>query len=144
VPDHVFTLHLAVRDYECDYEGIVNNAVYLNYLEHTRHEYLKQCGLDVVGLAHQGLNLVVIRIEIDYLWPLRSGDQFWVGLNLERVSRLRFAFVQEIYHHPDDKPILKARVIGTAVNARTGRPQLPKDIEALLEKAARVNRPAAN
>ncbi len=35
-----FELEFTVRDYECDLQGIVNNAVYLNYLEHTRHQYL--------------------------------------------------------------------------------------------------------
>ena len=33
-----FQLEFQVRDYECDMQGHVNNAVYLNYLEHCRHE----------------------------------------------------------------------------------------------------------
>ena len=33
---YFFTLEIVVRDYELDSEGIVNNAVYLHYLEHTR------------------------------------------------------------------------------------------------------------
>jgi acyl-CoA thioester hydrolase len=136
MPAYQFALPLAVRDYECDYEGIVNNAVYLNYIEHTRHEFLKQAGLRVVDLARQGINLVVVRIELDYLWPLRSGDAFVVGVNAARVSRLRFGFAQDIYRMPDRKPILKARVIGTAIDAN-GRPlRLPQAIEALLERAS--------
>src|SRR3712207_6706997 len=102
-----FTLEFEVRDYECDLQGIVNNAVYQNYLEHTRHVFIKQQGLDFAALARQGINLVVVRIEIDYLYPLRSGDQFEVGLNLERVSRLRFGFEQDIFRLPDRKPILR-------------------------------------
>ena len=131
--DHPFSLTLGVRDYECDYHGIVNNAVYLNYLEHARHEYLKQLGLDVVGLSQKGIFLVVVRTEIDYLGSLRSGDQFVVRVRLERVSRLRFAFLQEIARQPDGKPKVKAKVIGTALDAN-GRPKLPPEIEALLEK----------
>ncbi len=127
-----FSLPFAVRDYECDYEGIVNNAVHLNYIEHTRHEFLKQKGIKVVELAHQGINLVVIRIEIDYLWPLRSGDEFEVRVNMERISRLRFGFMQDIYRRPDEKPILKAKVIGVAIGDN-GRPiRLSKEIESLL------------
>lgn len=127
----LFILPLSVRDYECDYEGIVNNAVYLNYLEHARHEYLKQSGVKVVELVAKGINLVVIRAEIDYLWSLRSGDEFEVRVTMERVSRLRFAFLQNIFRTPDNKPILKAKIIGTSLDAN-GRPKLFPEIEALL------------
>lgn len=126
-----FTLEMEVRDYECDLQGIVNNAVYQNYLEHARHVFLKSVGLDFAELAREGVNLVVVRIELDYLCPLRSGDRFRVELTLERVSRLRFAFRQEIRRLPDDKPVLRALVIGTGMNAR-GRPFLPPEVEALL------------
>ena len=54
-----FTLEMAVRDYECDLQGVVNNAVYQNYLEHARHEYLKDIGIDFAALAAQRINLVV-------------------------------------------------------------------------------------
>jgi acyl-CoA thioester hydrolase len=127
-----FTLNFDVRDYECDLEGIVNNAVYQHYLEHTRHEFLKQRGLPFAEFIKKGLNLVVVRIEIDYLYPLRSGDKFVVGLNLEHTSRIRFGFLQDIYRLPDYKPIVKAKIIGTALNER-GRPFLPKELEGLFE-----------
>ena len=92
-----FKLNFDVRDYECDLQGIVNNAIYQYYLEHARHVFLKQKGIDFSSLAEKGINLVVIRVEIDYLYQLRRGDQFFVGLNLERISRLRFGFLQNIY-----------------------------------------------
>ena len=43
--DFNFELELQVRDYECDIQGIVNNAVYQNYLEHCRHKFLNFAGL---------------------------------------------------------------------------------------------------
>lgn len=131
--EYQFTLKFEVRDYECDLQGIVNNAVYQHYLEHTRHVYLQQNGIDFASLAENGINLVVVRVEIDYLYPLRSGDQFLVGLNLARVSRLRFGFQQDIQRLPDHKTIIKARVIGTSVS-ESGRPILPKELEALMPR----------
>lgn len=127
----VFRLELDVRDYECDMEGIVNNAVYLNYLEHTRHVYLKHRGIDFAALAGRGIHLVVTRIEIDYHWPLRSGDRFVVTATTEQLSPLRFCFHQEITRLPDEKPIAKAKVIGTALNEK-GRPHMPEEVERLL------------
>ena len=129
-----FTLEMAVRDYECDLQGVVNNAVYQNYLEHARHEYLKSINIDFAGLAAQGINLVVTRVEIDYKSPLTSGDRFEVTVRPTRLSPLRIGFQQEICRLPDLKPVVKALVTGTAVNAK-GRPQLPEALKQALEGA---------
>lgn len=133
-----FKLNFEVRDYECDLSGIVNNAVYQHYLEHARHVYLKQQGIDFAGLEQRGISLVVIRIEMDFLYPLSSGDKFYVGLIPERVSRLRFGFRQDIYRLPDEKPILKAKVVGTALNEQ-GRPRLPRVILELITNSLQPN-----
>jgi len=128
-----FTLEMAVRDYECDLQGVVNNAVYQNYLEHARHEYLKTIGIDFAGLAAQGINLVVTRIEIDYKTSLASGDRFLVEVRLERISPVRIGFRQDIYRLPDRKLVVKALVTGTALNAK-GRPQLPEAMKDILDR----------
>lgn len=130
--DYAYRLEFSVRDYECDLAGMVNNASYLNYLEHARHEYLKSRGVDFAALAQKGIYLVVIRIEVDYLYPLRSGESFYVAVRPERVSRLRFAFQQDIFKLPDERPVIKARVTGAAINEK-GRPLLPVELERLLE-----------
>ena len=128
---YVFSLALEVRDYECDLQGIVNNAVYQNYLEHVRHEYLKEIGVDFAEYARQGVNLVVVRAELDYKVGLTSGDKFIVGLNMRRESKARFAFYQDIYRADDMRPVLKAKIIGTALNER-GRPSIPAGLNELL------------
>jgi acyl-CoA thioester hydrolase len=128
-----FQLEFQVRDYECDMQGHVNNAVYLNYLEHCRHEFIKTLGLDFSELVRRGISLVVIRAEVDYKYSLCSGERFMVGVMLERVSPLRYRFVQDIYLLPEKKLVLRARVVGTGVNAE-GRPQLPKEISAALDE----------
>lgn len=126
-----FRLDFEVRDYECDLSGIVNNAVYQHYLEHARHSYLKTRGLDFSALEVQGITLVVVRIEMDFLYPLRSGDKFYVAVKPERISRLKFGFQQDIYRLPDEKPILEAKVIGAALNDQ-GSPRIPAEVEGLL------------
>ncbi len=128
--NQTFKIEMEVRDYECDMEGIVNNAVYTNYLEHARHGFLKQKGLNFAELTRKGIQLVVIRIEADYLYPLRSGDQFIVTASTERISKLRFGFIQEIFRFPDNKPILKAKVIGTSLTA-DGKPKYFTELERL-------------
>ncbi len=134
--DYRFKLDLKVRDYECDVQGIVNNAVYQNYLEHCRHEFLLAAGIDFNRLTREKIFLVVVRAELDYKTPLRGGDAFWIGLNLERVSPLRFVFLQDIYRREDLRLALSARTVGTALNER-GRPELPAELEKLFATAAK-------
>jgi acyl-CoA thioester hydrolase len=129
--DYRFKLDFEVRDYECDLSGIVNNAVYQHYLEHARHTFLKTRGIDFAALEEQGITLVMIRIEMDFLWPLRSGEKFTVGVRSERISRLRLVFWQDIYRLPDEKAVLRAKVIATALNAQ-GRPRIPAEMQNLL------------
>ncbi len=122
-----FSIELDVRDYECDMQGVVNNSVYQNYLEHTRHKYLKSIGLDFAVLTEKQINLMVTRVEIDYKAPLRSGESFISGLRMVRISALRFGFEQFIYRKTDQKLMIKALVTGTSVNGK-GRPELPQEL----------------
>jgi acyl-CoA thioester hydrolase len=128
-------LEFTVRDYECDLQGIVNNAVYQNYLEHARHEFLFAIGLDFSALHDAGIDPVVSRIEIDYKYSLRSRDRFVVRSNLIQEGKLRFIFLQDIYRLLDEKIIAQARVVGVCV--QNGRPVMPdKIIQAIAALTA--------
>lgn len=127
-----FSYPLAVRDYECDMQGVVNNAVYQNYLEHARHEFLKSRGLDFARLTADGIIVVVIRAEIDYRQSLRSGDSFRVTVEPRRQSALRLVFRQQIIHAETGKTVVEAVIVTTAVNER-GRPWFPPVLECLLD-----------
>ena len=106
---YIFTLELAVRDYELDSEGIVNNAVYLHYLEHTRHAFVKREGIPFGSLTSDGLVPVVRRMEIDYRTPLRTGDVMLSCLWIERQGA-RFVFHQDIFRKQDGAPVVSAVV----------------------------------
>ena len=130
--DYVFKQDFKVRDYECDIQGVVNNGVYQNYLEHTRHEFLLKSGINFAELAKKNIHLVVVRAELDYRLPLKSGDEFWVGLNISQPSKVRFEFHQDIYRNVDNKLILNAKIMGTSHNER-GRPFVPEELSKLFD-----------
>jgi len=134
--EYAFKLEFKVRDSECDLQGVVNNAVYQNYLEHARHEFLLESGISFAALARKNINLVVVRAELDYRYPLRSGDRFWVGLNVQQVSRVRLDFLQDIYRFGDEKLILNAKITTTSLNER-GRPFVPEQIRLLFRDYSR-------
>lgn len=131
----VFSLSLSVRDYECDLQGVVNNAVYQNYLEHARHEFLKARGVDFAALARAGINLVVVRAELDYRESLTSGDRFEVRTRIRQQSRLKFAFQQEIVNSGTGRSVLEALITGVALNDR-GRPFIPVELRQLTGSMA--------
>jgi acyl-CoA thioester hydrolase len=90
-----------VRDYECDLQGIVNNANYFHYLEQSRHEFLQSHGIDF-KLAHDmGLDLVVAKAEVDFIKPLLPSDKFVIHLEFSREGRLRYIFSQKIFRFKD-------------------------------------------
>ena len=106
---YIFELPMAVRDYECDVEGIVNNANYLHYMEHTRHQFLLTEGVSFIDLHHRGIDCVVARITVNYKTPLRSDEQFISCLNIEKEG-VKYVFHQFIYRLPDHQLCMKARV----------------------------------
>jgi len=121
-----FSLEFTVRDYECDLQGVVNNANYQHYLEHARHEFLVLKGVSFARLHEQGTDLIVTKVEIDYKFPLRSRDRFIVRLKVEREGNVRLNFIQEICRLPDEKLVARARVTGVAT--KNGRPVSPENI----------------
>ena len=66
---------ICVRSYECDGYGHVNNAVYLNYLEYARGEFLRSIGFDYPQAIASGYGLYVARVELDYKTPAFPGDR---------------------------------------------------------------------
>ena len=106
---YIYELTLKVRDYECDLQGIVNNANYQHYLEHTRHEFLLSAGVSFADLHTQGIDPVVARITISFKTPLKSGDQFVSKLYLKKEG-IKYVFYQDICRKEDNKIVVKAVV----------------------------------
>lgn len=98
-----------VRDYECDLQGIVNNANYQHYIEHARHEFLLSIGVSFSDLHDQGIDCVVSGIEMRYKVPLKSRDEYAVRTNFKKEG-IRNIFLQDIYRLSDEKLCLKAKV----------------------------------
>ena len=116
-----FETRMEVRDYECDIEGIVNNAEYLHYLEHTRHLFLKHCGLSFAEMHLKGVDAVVARMTLQYKAPLRCDDEFVSRLRIEKEG-VRYVLHQDIIRACDNKLSLRAKVeLVCLVNGKLGR-----------------------
>lgn len=94
---YLFSLDLKVRDYECDLQGVVNNANYQHYMEHTRHEFLESLGVNFGKMHEDGLDAFVTKVSISYKKSLRSGDFFRSALRCE-MHHPKLVFYQDILH----------------------------------------------
>ena len=106
---YIFETRMEVRDYECDIEGIVNNAQYIHYLEHTRHLFLKQCGLSFADMHAKGVDAVVARMQMQYKVPLRPDDEFISRLNLAKEG-IKYVFYQDLYRASDEQLCFRGKV----------------------------------
>ena len=125
-----FEITMEVRDHELDRFGVVNNAVYQNYLEHARHAFLASRGISLTHLLEEKFRPVVTRIDLEYLLPLQSGDSFSVQLWLTRLTRVKFQFFQQIQKIPSMQSTTRANVIGTFLGPND-RPGMPENMKTL-------------
>ena len=98
-----------VRDYECDLQGVVNNANYLHYMEHTRHEFLLSLGENFSDLHDRGMDLFVARIEIQLKHSLQSGDRYLSCLNASKEG-VKLVMSQDIYKLPEKELVSRGTV----------------------------------
>lgn len=112
--NYIYELKMKVRDYECDLQGIVNNANYQHYIEHTRHEFLLSAGISFAQLHEQGIDPVVARLTMAFKTPLKSGDEFISKLYLKKEG-IKYVFYQDIFRLPDKKIVIKSTVEAVCV-----------------------------
>ena len=119
-PEYIFELKMEVRDYECDLQGIVNNANYQHYTEHTRHVFLHSIGMSFAKMHNAGIDAVVAQNNMRFKSPLRSDDEFVSRLAMEREG-LRYVFYQDIFRLPEDRMVFSSRVdVVCLVNGKLG------------------------
>ena len=119
-----FEVKMKVRDYECDSQGVVNNANYQHYFENARHEFMEHCGLKLKDLTANNILPVVRNIWINYKMPLRGSDEFICRVYIEREG-IKYIFKQEIYLLPEQKLCTKGIVeVVCLINGKLTAPKM--------------------
>ena len=118
------TTPLTVRPYECDSYGHVNHAVYVNYLEHARMEFLHAAGFDYEGLIAAGFFTVISRLDISYRSPAYAEDELAIETEPTEMRRVSGAFHQVIRR--GDTVIAEADIHWCVVD-RAGHPARPPE-----------------
>jgi len=125
-----------VRNYEVDWQGIVHNAVYLQYFEVGRIEYLRNLGLtvDLKSIQHEA-RIVLVRNELNYRSPARFDEAVRIWSRIAYIRNSSFAFEGMIEAAKDNRLIAENLAVHVWLDARTGRPRsVPDDFRNMVQK----------
>ena len=111
---------LKVRTYECDSYGHVNNAVYLNYLEFARMDYLNQIGFDYKGIVDAGFAIYVTRVDISYKSSAFFYDELLIDTEPVKLGAVSGTLRQKISKR--DGTVCAEADVTWAFVTREGRP----------------------
>ncbi len=135
--DDPITVPIEVQFRDIDAFGLVNNAVYLSYLESARIKYW----LSMRGKCDlQDLNYVIAHVEIDYISPSHLGEILQIGVRVSSMGKKSFTFefciVGPDPEHPGkDRLVARARSVQVLYNQETRQSMLISDaLRTQIEK----------
>lgn len=112
---------------DTDLAGIVYYANYLKFIERARSEWVRNLGLDqnVLRKDH-GIVFAVRKVEADYLKSAKFDELLLISTELQKKTRVRLNFSQEIYRGSD--LIFRANLVIVPLSVAGGLVKLPKII----------------
>lgn len=130
---NAFTIPVRVFYEDTDAGGVVYYANYLKYFERCRSEWMRSAGHDQSALASgAGIGFVARKAACEYLKPARLDDLLTIGLEVEKLTRVRIVF----RHHArrGDEELVTATAEIACVDMATMKPApIPDFLHAKLE-----------
>ncbi len=120
------TSSLKVRYCETDQMGFVHHSNYLKYFELARLDWLNKLGVSYKKIEENGILFPVIYSEINYLFPLKFDNLFFVKVGIEElpVSRLKLNYEIETF---ENKKICFGKVHLAFLNSINNKPTRAPD-----------------
>lgn len=111
---------VTVRFHEVDMLGVCNNAVYINYFEHARLEYVKAAGLiPAGGIFSDGKLFFMVRNEINYLGHSFYDDQLDVYSKVTYIKNSSFGYDHLIVRTKSGEVIVDGKGVVVFVDPKT-------------------------
>ncbi|MDP3440820.1 MAG: tol-pal system-associated acyl-CoA thioesterase [Azonexus sp.] len=130
---NAFSIPVRVYYEDTDAGGVVYYANYLKFFERCRSEWMRFAGHDQSQLASDaGIGFVARKVSCEYLKPARLDDQLTVGLEVEKLTRVRVIFRQHV--RCADQELVTGTVEIACVNMATMKPApIPEFLHCKLE-----------
>jgi acyl-CoA thioester hydrolase len=130
---NAFSIPVRVYYEDTDAGGVVYYANYLKFFERCRTEWMRFAGHDQSQLAvEHGIGFVARKASCEYLKPARLDDELIVGLEVEKLTRIRVVFRQHVRRGDDE--LVTGTVEIACVNMATMTPSaIPEFLHSKLE-----------
>jgi acyl-CoA thioester hydrolase len=114
-----------VRNYEVDSQSVVHNAVYLEYCEAARFEYIRQFGVKLLpgGTFGDQMKVMIKRNEITYYNPARLDDLLDVYSRIAYIKNTSFCFEHILLNHDTSQLICFEKAVHVNLNPFTNEPE---------------------
>lgn len=121
-----------------DHAGVLWHGAYVAWLEEARVEALAAAGMDYAALSGQGLELMVVQLELQYRRALQHGEAVELRSWVEPAAGVRIPFHTTL-HGVDGALAAEACVTLALVDRQRGRLQrrMPAELAAAFERLRR-------
>lgn len=125
-----------VRYPEVDRLGQVHSSRYAVYFEIGRTEMLRQAGMTYRDLEDRGFGLVVVRLHVDFIAPIRYDDELTLETRVTRATGARIDHAYRLLR--DDEPVAAGETTLACVAFDGEVRRLPDDLLELVAAAQRA------
>lgn len=126
---------IRVRNFEVDSQGIVHNAIYLEYCETGRVEYARNLGVQLLptSTTNAEIKINVKRNEINYEASATVDELINIWTRISYIKNSSFCFEHLITDEHNRKLYITQKSVQVNLNPQTSRPEkLPDNIRNLI------------
>jgi len=118
---------ITVASYELDSFGHVNNAIFLNYLEKARCDFMTQKGLHFNDFFKWHRYPLVIKASLEYKRPARADDHLLVIGWITAHTQTTFTLQYQIINEETEQLILKGETVHAFVDDSNRPARIPDE-----------------
>ncbi len=119
---------------DTDFQGVVYHANYLKYFERSRSEFLSNANISQKNLREKNTAFIIKGIKINYLKAAELGDQIVVQTSVEKKSKARMIFYQNVIHKITGKEFVNGEVEVCFIDLTTKKPKkFPDDLLLIFD-----------
>jgi acyl-CoA thioester hydrolase len=122
----LLTSSVTVASYELDSFGHVNNAVFLNYLEKARCDYMRLKGLKFEDFSQWDRYPLVVRVSLEYKYPAKTDDILDIDGWISRHTATSFTMQYEVTNRENQRVVLTGETVHVFVDGNNRPARMPE------------------